>query len=132
MTYALRTDNNKSACIQEINSLLVCDPPQYEVEIKKFAKSKTSQQRKYFHKILQLICDYTGDYQEDLKMEIKYRVLPLREITVGGRQHLYPISSEKTNTKQYSELIEAALMCASAAEVHIPNPGYYGLAMGER
>ena len=126
-TFVLRNETIKNRCIKAVVDLLACDSPKYQVEIKAAVRSKTSQQRKYFHKILSLICEYTGDNLDDLKMELKYRVLPLKEIEFQGRIHLYPISSEKTTTKQYGELIDAAIMYANAAKVTIPQPDYWGI-----
>lgn len=121
-TYILRNDEVKDRCLKEVQSV----PFGHKVTISKYSKSKTGAQRNYFHQILKLVSDYTGDDQEELKMKIKYRVLPLKEIMVAGERHLYPVSSEKTTTDQYGELIEAALILADAAGVSVPNPQYYG------
>ena len=126
MTYAIRDEQIKQSCLRQINGLLACDPPQHEVVIRKHDKRKTAQQRKYLHKILHVVCNYTGDDVEDAKMKIKYAVLPLREITLSGNTYLYPISSERASVKQYGDLIEAALMFAAEAGVSVPTPNYYG------
>lgn len=125
--YLLRTNEVKKHCLAHIESLLACDPPQHVVEVKKYRKDKTASQRAYFHTILDLVCDYTGDDPEEAKLRIKYAVLPLKKITVNGSDHLYPISSENTTTQQYSELIEAALIFANEAGVAIPPPSHWGM-----
>ena len=124
--FVLRDSSIFQRLIAIIRNLGPSDPPLWDVEIKKHVKNKTSQQRRYFHKVLDLVCDYTGDDVEEVKMAIKYRVLPLSEITVDGEKHLYPLSSERATVSQYSDLITAALMFAAEAGVDIPPPHYYG------
>lgn len=126
MTYILRSNEVKKHCLAHIESILALDPPQFVVEVKKYRKDKTKAQRNYFHKILELVCDYTGDDPEEVKMRIKYAILPLNCVTVQGADHLYPISSENTTTQQYSELIEAALLFAAEAGVTITAPSFWG------
>lgn len=106
----------------------------FEVAIRTSSKKKTHHQRKYFHSILQEICKETGgndglslkDAVENLKMEIKYRVVPLREVKYLDQVYLYPMSSEGLTTKQYADLITAALMYADAAGVNVSPPERFG------
>lgn len=121
-TYNLVNEDIRKNCLKEIESTALG----HQIIIKEYKKDKTRAQRNYFHKILQIISEYTGEYEEDLKMSIKYRVLPLREINVEGARHMFPISSEKTTIKQYADLIEAAQMMAVVVGVSIPSPKYYG------
>ena len=125
-TYTIRNAGVKDRCAKAVINVLACDPPQYDVVIKKHVRSKTGQQRNYFHKILELVCNHTGEHLEDLKMDIKLRVLPLRIVTYNGQNVPYPMSSEKATVQQYGELIEAAMMYAHAAEVTIPPASFYG------
>lgn len=124
--YTLRNNTIKQRCLSEIGNLLACDPPQYDVVIKKHKKDKTRAQRSYFHKVVQLVCEHTGDDPEYVKLQFKYRVLPLVQVEVDGETHLTPISSEKATREQYSQLIECAKIYAAAAGVSIPNPEFYG------
>lgn len=120
------TMDNLLAELKQLSPLKIWD-----VTIKEYKKNKTGQQRRYFHKILQTISDYSGDEVSDLKMKIKYRVLPLKEINVEGTRHLYPISSEDASIAQYNDLIEAALMMAEALQVSMRPASYYGLQWRE-
>lgn len=128
-TFVLRSLEIWDRLNYTIENIIVSDPPMWEVTIRKHVKSKTSQQRKYFHKILSLVCEYTGEDIETLKMQIKYRVLPLVQVTVEGEIYLHPISSEKATVKQYGELIEASLMYADAAGVSVPAADFWGFTL---
>jgi hypothetical protein len=124
--YLLRSEEIRERCIREIKSLPALDNPQFVVEVKKYRKDKTAAQRNYFHKILDIVCDYTGDDTDEVKMQIKYAVLPLKKVSVKGSDYLYPISSEDTTTKQYADLISAALVFANKAGVTIPEKSHWG------
>lgn len=124
--YYLINDTVKQNAIAAIRDLLACEPAQWIVDIRPYKKNKTHAQRAYFHKIIQLVSEATGYDKEELKLKIKYRVLPLVTVEVDGKMYQTPISSEKATREQYSELIEAAKMLAHSAEVSIPQPEYCG------
>lgn len=96
------------------------------IEEKK-AGSKTDQQRRYFHKLLQVFCNETGNDMEQIKMEIKYRVLPLHEVLVNGMKHLYPVSSENTTVEQYGKLIDSIQLMCQAYNIIYPDPRDLGM-----
>ena len=121
--FITRDDAVKQRALEHIQSL----EGVWNIEIKKHVKSKTAQQRRYWHKLLSIIADYRGMTLDEQKMEIKYKVLPLREIKMRGERYLYPPSSESLTSKQYGELIDATLLIGGALELTMPHPDYYGL-----
>lgn len=89
--------------------------------------SKTAQQRKYFHMLLSLFCKETGNDMEDMKMAIKYRVCPFKEVTIDGETYMYPVSSESLDVRQYGDLIEAAQLLCVTHEIQYPDPRDLGM-----
>lgn len=89
---------------------------------------KSRNQESYFHACLKIVADHMGEDPEDLKMRIKYSVLPLREIKASnGQTYLYPESTANQPKDMYSKLIDAVLMMAAMLEIQLPTPGYFGL-----
>lgn len=124
--YILKDRNILNNLIAELNTLPLDFPEKYEVAIKKHKKDLTGQQRKYWHKCLQIISDENGTPMTELKMKIKYEVLELQEVKVNGELHLYPPSSEDISRQEYGELIEATLQVAYYLNLTMPVPGHYG------
>lgn len=120
--FCITSEELRARALKELSSV----PLGHDFILKKHVKSKTTNQRRYFHKILQLVCDYTGDSIEHAKMQIKYAVLPLIEVKVNGTVYMHPISSEKATRAQYADLINAALMFASEAGVFVPSASHWG------
>jgi len=88
---------------------------------------KSRQQESYAHACFKVIADHTGESMEDIKMRIKYSVLPLREINASnGQTYLYPESTVNLDKETYSKLIDAALMIGMMLELKMPDPSYYG------
>lgn len=122
----IETDDDKKRAIDIIQGQPLT--PIMEVTLQEYKKRpKTAKQRKYFHKIVSLMSEYTGEDFEDCKMRIKFMTLPLRELNLGGQRLIYPISSEKANVKQYNKLIEYATIEAMNNGVVIPTPNDYDL-----
>lgn len=97
------------------------------VEIKQNDKPKTGQQRRYFHMLLALFEQETGNNAEAMKIEIKARILDPVKILVAGKQRYYLPSSESINVKQYGELIEAAQLLCMTHDITYPDPRDFGM-----
>ena len=99
----------------------------WEVSIDKAKpRSKTWKQRNYFHALLDIFCDETGNDVDDLKLKLKFRVLPLNDVIIEGVVHKYPPSSESITAEQYSHLIEAIQMLCVEYDIQYPQPEHYG------
>lgn len=112
--------------IQHINSLNNTKEWVVTIEQRK-PDSKTAQQRKYFHMLLSLFCKETGNDMCDMKMAIKYRVCPLKEVTIDGETHMYPVSSEDLTIGEYGDLIEAAQILCVSHGINYPDPRDLGM-----
>lgn len=120
--YITRTPEIKSRAIAEIQNLL----GEWQITIKKPGRSNAA--NNYFHKLVDIISQHTGEDAETLKLRIKYSVLPLNEITVGEQKHMYPISTAQLDKKQFSELIEATLLLGAQFDgLVLPLASFYGL-----
>lgn len=134
--FILRDEKIKQNVIREINTLPIDGQP-WTVEIHQ--PKKTRQQEKYFHKLLSLYCDHTGDSEEDIKRDIKFEHLPLKEMKVKiavfddgilkGHKDVWilePISSTKASAKQYNMLIEDITVKCMRVGVVVPDLSFYG------
>lgn len=119
--FITKNDTIKARAIQEIQNLL----GEWQITIKKPTRSNAA--NNYFHKLVDIISQYTGEDAETLKLRIKYSVLPLNEITVGEQKHMYPISTAQLDKKQFSELIEATLLLGANLGLAMPLASFYGL-----
>lgn len=90
-------------------------------------KGKTRPQEKYFHAILNIVAKHQGEDPEDMKDDIKIRVLGGIERVYKGNVYMQPNSSKNISDDQYSKMIDAVLMMASFLNVRIPPRPYYGI-----
>jgi hypothetical protein len=120
-TYVLRNEEIKARAIDEIQSLYK------PMELVLRPVKRSSSQNAYWHKLMDIIADYTGDDPENIKIRIKYSVLPLREVRVGDKIHMHPISSAELSKEDFSRLIEATLQMGMMLGLHMPSADHYGL-----
>jgi hypothetical protein len=98
----------------------------WEIRIKEHKKDLTGQQRNYFHKCVDVISDYTGDTPEDIKLRLKYATLPLRDVVVGTKTYMVPVSTESLGRNEYSQLIDAVLILGQNLGLTMPTAQFYG------
>ena len=96
------------------------------VEIKPRKKNCSGNQRRYWHELLHIIADHQGKTLDELKLELKYSWLPLKEVKANGEVYLYPPSSEDITREQYTELITKSLMLGDFLELKLPLPYNFG------
>lgn len=125
--YILKPDNNVLANL--LHHLSELDPfKEWQVEIKPHKKNKTAQQRNYYHKLLQILSDYSGDTIEDLKTRMCWTLGYTREVVLKtGEIIIERQSTEKLGVQEYSTMIEAAQMACMTLELSYPQPSHYGL-----
>jgi hypothetical protein len=120
--YIIRPDND--AAYTAKHHIANLNPEiEWEVTIKKYKKNKTAQQRNYYHKLLQIISEHTGDERDDLKTRICYSLGYVREVTLkSGEVVLQRLSTERLKVKEYSTMIESAQMMCMFLELRYPKP----------
>lgn len=127
MKYYISPDNPQviKNCLHDIGGLH--PEKKWIIEVKERKKYFTEKQRNYWHKLIDIISKDQGDTPEDIKMRLKYSVLPLIEVEVRGVTYMYPISSEKLDRKAYGDLITATEELARILGISLPPPSYYGM-----
>lgn len=126
MDYYLSPDNAQviKNCLYDIANLH--PNKKWLVRITERKKKVTHSQRNYWHKLIDIISKDQGDTPDDIKMRLKYSVLPLREVNVRGVTHMHPISSENLDREAYGNLITATEELARILAIPLPPPEYYG------
>ena len=127
MRFIIKPDNNVlQNVIGELGNL---NPhKEYQVEIKPYKKNKTAEQRNYFHKLLDLIAEDTGNDSDDLKTRLCFSLGLVKDVTLKDRTVVkHRISTESLTTKQYSALIEAAQIACMSLDIKYPQPEYFGM-----
>lgn len=90
-------------------------------------EKKSSQQERFFHALCGVIAKFTGDDKEDIKMRIKFSVLPLHEVHVNGVSYMVPKSTTRLTKTEYNQLIEAAMITGNALHLKMPIPAQHGI-----
>lgn len=123
------TDNNSQVFGNLLKDLSQLN--QYKnwiVTIKEGKESKTSQQRSYFHALLDIISKHTGDSIDDLKTRACWALGFVRDVKLkNGETIKERESTEKLTKEQYSQLIDAAKTMCQFLELQYPDPNYFGM-----
>lgn len=81
MQYVIRPDNDVLKTV--VSDLGNLNPEkEWSVEIKPYKKNLTREQRNYYHKLLEIISEYSGDTIDDLKTRMCYTLGYTKEVTV--------------------------------------------------
>lgn len=124
--YIIKPDNDVLPnVIRDIG--LLHPEKEWQVEIKPYKRNKTTAQRNYFHKLLDIISDYSGHTIEDLKTRMCFTLGLTRDVTLkNGEVIKERLSTEGLKTKDYSALVEAAQMACMQLGLSYPDPQEYG------
>ena len=118
-TYVLRPTNN--ALQGTLHHLAGMDPDkEWEVVIRPYKKNKSTQQRNYYHKLLEILSDYNGDTIEDLKTRICFYLGYTRMVQLKDRMIEERLSTEKMGVGQYSKMIEETQKTLMILELSYP------------
>jgi hypothetical protein len=91
-------------------------------------KGKTSSQRSYFHKLVQLISQHTGETKDRAKHLIKEKVLGKDEwVDKKGVRHERVVSSEELDVEMYGKLIDYAIIVCDYLNIAYPDCKQYGV-----
>lgn len=128
MILILRPDNNNLQ--KAMNFLSQIDSSKvYTVTIEQKEPSKTRQQEKYFHMLLQIISEFNGDDVTDLKRDITWRcgIREIFEDPETGEIIEYPKYTSGLKISEYAKLIEAAQIVCMSLDLSYPDPRDLGL-----
>ena len=93
-----------------------------EVTIQEYKENKTAEQRAYFHILVNILADETGNTRGDMKEYIKKEVLGVTEVVVRGRSREVTLSSESQSIKMYARLIEHCYILGGELGCRLPPP----------
>ncbi len=95
----------------------------WEVVIKRHTKSKTTDQRSWFHALCSIFAEQLDMQAGDMKEIAKSKLFGWKQISYGGiTLTLADGHSEELNAKQYSELIETLYVLAGETGIVLPEP----------
>lgn len=121
-SFHLKTKQVVNNCIDFVGDL---ELGKWEVIIQPMGK--TPPQERYWHMCLDEVAEQTGNDAEDLKDEIKKRVLGVKEyISSDGKLEKRAISSTGLDKQTYGKLIDATFTLAESMDVKLPDPSYFG------
>lgn len=127
MYFWIGSEQTKNEALSCVKSLPIGKG--YAVKVKE-NDSITTAQRNYWHKLVRIISNHTGDKFKTEKMRIKFYVLPLDHVLINGEKMLFPPSSEDITRKQYAELIDETLIRGMELGLNMPIAGYEQLFGG--
>jgi len=120
-TYISR--NNNRAIPEAIGHMGNLNPDkEWEIIIKPYKKNKSTQQRNYYHKLLDILSEYNGDTVEDLKTRICFYLGYTRQAQLKDRMIEERLSTEKMGVEQYSKMIEETQKTLMILELKFPSP----------
>jgi len=97
-----------------------------EVIVRERVKKKTRQQEKYFHRLIDIIIEFTGDDKTEMKRQITWSC----DITESfqdkdGNNILVPKQTSDMNVEEYNKIIPAAQMICMNLGLEYPDPEQY-------
>ena len=125
MLYIIRPDNDVLRTV--INALgELRDDKTYTVKIELKTEKRSLQQNAYMHKLVGLICNFTGDSKKDIKRRVAWSC-DIKEVfkTDDGYQ-LMPKPTSDMTVAELSTMIEALQVMCMALEIKFPRPEHYG------
>lgn len=94
-------------------------------ERKEKEKLRTEAQNRYYHKLLDVICDYTGDTHMDMHDKLKVKFLG-RPYVMDDKEYIIVKSTTELNTKTFTEYLEKIFHWASEElELRLPDASEY-------
>lgn len=100
-----------------------------QVDVKKYRKNKTDQQRKYAHACIGVIAKETGENSEHLKVRIKHSIGLIEEIYSGGKVLTLVRSTEDLDREEYGVFINSINTLAANLEIKLPQPKSFGMEL---
>ena len=88
--------------------------------------TRSSQQNRYFHKLVGLIAEQQGNDAERVKREIKHKIGLIEKQLINGELITIIKSTADLKVDEFSKLIEATIGVCVFLEISYPTPDYYG------
>ena len=88
--------------------------------------TRSSQQNRYFHKLVGLIAEQQGNDAERVKREIKHKIGLIEKQLINGELITIIKSTADLRVDEFSKLIEETISVCVFLEISYPTPDYYG------
>jgi hypothetical protein len=123
--FVLKDEQRRQNCIKYLQSVSIGKPLFVEISSK---NRKTRNQESYWHMLLNVVAEHTGDEIDVLKMRLKFEWLPLeRVITMTGKEYMMPPSTRNLTKEQYGDLINRTLALGHELGLVMPLSSFYGM-----
>ena len=123
------TDRIRGNAIAFIHELKVDEKDKpVEIRIRTKVKTKSEEQRAWFHKCCQTLGDAIGEPMGHIKELVKQRVFGVDVVKIGKKSYVITSSSERDDdgelrsTVDYGRLIDDLYLLAAEAGVALPDP----------
>jgi len=124
-----RPEDIRANAINFITALILApqDKP-VEIRIRTHTKTKSEEQRAWFHKCCQTLGDAIGEPMGHIKELVKQRVFGVDVVKIGKKSYVITSSSERDedgelrSTVDYGRLIDDLYLLAAEAGVALPDP----------
>ena len=101
----IELDTIMSAALMSIpGSMMKVEVTAYDEKKEKEAR-RTEQQNKYYHKLLDIICDYTGDTHRELHENLKFQFLAYPYVR-GDKEYWIVKSTKDLTSKNFGDYLE--------------------------
>ena len=88
--------------------------------------TRSTQQNRYFHKLVSLIAEQQGSDAEKVKREIKHKIGLVEKQLINGELITIIKSTADLKVDEFSKLIEATIGVCVFLGISYPTPDYYG------
>ena len=88
--------------------------------------TRSNQQNRYFHKLVDLIAEQQGNDAERVKREIKHKIGLIEKQLINGELITIIKSTADLRVDEFSKLIEETISVCVFLEISYPTPDYYG------
>lgn len=123
MIFITRDETIKSRAIAYIQGLTK------PMQIKISEPRRSVAQSNYFHMLIDIIAEHTGESKHVEKMRIKFECLPLEKINIANGSFLFPISEADTTKEQERAMIDAALVRGMSLGLIMPSAALHGIEL---
>lgn len=123
MIFVTRNDDIKARAIAYIRQL------SKPMQIKISEPRRSVAQSNYFHMLIDIISDHTGESKHVEKMRLKFECLPLERINIANGSFLFPISEADTTKEQERAMIDAALVRGMSLGLVMPSAALHGIEL---
>lgn len=114
MKYTIKTERDRAAVVEHINTLLLDNKKVYKAEIKLQREKRSISQNSLYWLWLACLQDETGSYKDDLHECFKIKFLPYKTKEVLGEEVRVVQSTTSLDTKEMASYLEHIKIFAQA------------------